>query len=160
MTTGWHFYIKCQKCIFFSPQDNVCFIWSPVTIITTETGKTSNGSGGKRLNITWMKLKTLPRLPGPRQTEFIQQWWLFNNRDNNSHESMLLHDIINQRLLFLFVLTERPPLGQKLYCAFTNYQFYPTKSTVTDSPNVLKITKRFRVINQQPHFSSPCLWGK
>lgn len=63
---------------------------------------------------------------------------------------MLLHDIINQRLLFLFVLTERPPLGQKLYCAFTNYQFYPTKSTDTESPNVLKITKRFQVINLPP----------
>lgn len=116
-----------------------------------------------------MKLKTLPRLPGERQTEFIQQWWLFNNRDNNSHESMLLHDIINQRLLFWSVLTERPPLGQKLYCAWS-LQAYHFKTNLQVPILSYKIhchwqSQRFenykKISSDKPAtFISTCLWGK
>lgn len=67
---------KCfQQCldpekymILFSVR--VHFIWPPVAM--TEHDWTW-------LNMTWIKL---------------QQWWLFNSINNNSHEHMLLYDVI------------------------------------------------------------------
>lgn len=74
------------------------FYLAPVAITSKgKHGTSQRERGRKPANVTERLNKTLIhyliRKHESRQAGFHRQWWLFNNKDNNAHDTKRLHDV-------------------------------------------------------------------
>lgn len=95
----------------------LCYIFVAWCYNFGSESESEDGSRRMWPNVTRIKFKSITSTVNVISCfDFLQQWWLFNNEDKNSHDPMRLT---------CFVLIERPLGAGITNCAFKAFLFLP-----------------------------------